>query len=614
MDNIVMIYLGERINIASHDNIKNGFSETSNLLETMGDNWKMNIDSIRTKLYNMYYTDAKNRLNIWMKEKNLLSALKAEGYVVNAIVDKKGNFVKAYPVNDIPDYTPEKMMGYAEAYNKIKKGEDITRKDYRYAPDIKKYFEIEGTPDKMPTREELLNIVKVGKKIIKKEEIKRFSIVDITPFERFDVFELKDGFVYRARKLLDIIKYVKKHYPSLLSECDELFGDEKPTYQLLPYYMKEVFGCMTVREKGKTNKVCGSQDEWRVMRCNILSKYSKMLENSKNDSFSGHFSYIGKCPQNTQKLEKSNKIKISYLIGWSETYNCNVGRTIPLKDIRRYMENPDRPLTGKYRWCYEWVNEKDKAARLKDKKETEDWKYIKMKWQMLFSELYRETDNTYRHNKAECDTINSLVVDIDKGFRFNQFCEMYKNYTWFAYPTISNTDPDNWHKFRVIIPLAHPVKLEGENNLKVLKALRQSFCVFEDPCHNLGSYINQYDFAKMYINNGNLYCVEQNDVDVIQRIYKIKGSYVSMSKKEEEKNLNNSLSGNKEYWIKRTIEEFNNCKENRNDTIFRRLAFLIDRLGFTATEIDQIRVELRSDMCDVMDNEVLKNHRNWLAA
>lgn len=615
MDNIVMIYLGEKINIASHNNIKDGIAETADLLEPMGDNWKMTIGGIRTKLYNMYYTDTLKRLNIWMKEKTLLAALKAEGYVVNAILDKKGNYEKAYPVEEIPDYTPVKMMAYADAYKKIKNGEDITRKDYRYAPDIKKYFEIEGIPEVMPTREELLNIVRVGKKIIKKEEIKKFSILTLTSEERYDVFEFKDGFRYRARRLLDTIKYVKKHYPSLLSECDKLFGDEKLTYHLLPFYMKEVFGCMTVREKGKTNKICGSQDEWRVMRCNLY-KYSNFTENSKNEFFSGHLSYIEKCPQNIQKLEESVKsIKISYLIGWNETQKSNVGRTIYLKDIRRYMENPDRPLVGKYRWCYDWVNETDKAKRLKEKKETEDWKYIKMKWQMLFSELYRETDNIYGHHKAECDTISSLIVDIDSGFRFNQFCEMYKNYTWFAYPTISNTDPDNWHKFRVIVPLAQPVKLEGENNLKVLKALRQSFCVFEDPCHNLGSYINQYDFAEMYINEGNLYSVSQNDVDVIQRIYKIKGSYVSASTKaEDEKKMSDATSGNKEYWINRTIEEFNNCYKNRNDTIFSRLAFLIGRLGFGSAEIDQIRVGLRSDMRVVMDHEVLRNHREWNVA
>jgi hypothetical protein len=237
--------------------------------------------------------------------------------------------------------------------------------------------------------------------------------------------------------------------------------------------------------------------------------------------------------------ESVKSVKISYLIGWSESQNCNVGRTIDLKDIRLYMENPDRPLVGKYKWCYDWVNEKDKAKRLKEKKQTEDWKYIKEKWQMMFSEFYRETDKKYPHHKAQCDTISSLVIDIDDSITFNTFKNMYRNWTWLAYPTISNDVSGDWVKFRVVVPLAHPVKLEGENNLKVLKALRQGFCVFEDSCHNLGSYINQYDFAKMCINEGNLYCVEQSDVDVLQRIFKIKGSYVDV--KIDEKNIESAV-------------------------------------------------------------------------
>ena len=94
------------------------------------------------------------------------------------------------------------------------------------------------------------------------------------------------------------------------------------------------------------------------------------------------------------------------------------------------MENPDRPLVGKYKWCYDWVNEKDKAKRLKEKKQTEDWKYIKEKWQMMFSEFYRETDNKYPHQKAQCDTISSLVIDIDDSITFNTFKNMYRNWTW----------------------------------------------------------------------------------------------------------------------------------------------------------------------------------------
>lgn len=603
MNNIVMIFLKERINIISHNNVKEGIKDTEDILKPMGDNWTMTIGSIRTKLYNMYYTDTLNRLNIWMKEKNLINALISEGYILHTAMDEKSN-PKAIKASNIPDYITKPTMSYNEAYNRIKNGENITRKDYRYASEIKKYFELEGMSSKKPTRDELIYMVRTGNKITKKEEIKRFSIVNLTPDERYDVFDFKNGFLYKASYLMNCIKYIKSHYPSLLSVNDELFGGELK-YSLLPFYMKEVFGCMTVREKaGRKNNVCCSQDEWRVMRYNSI-----LTATCKNREFSGHFSYIDKCPEKTQKLQVAVKnIKISYLIEFSETQNCNVGRTIYLSDIRRYMEHPDRLLLGKYKYLYDWVNE-DKLNRLKPNKETEDWEYIKGKWQMLFSELHRETDKIYPHQKSHCDTISSLVIDIDDSLDFNKFKDLYKNFCWLAYPTISNTNPDNWVKFRVIIPLKHPVKIDGENNLKILKSLRQNFCIFEDACHNLGSYINKYDFEKMYINDGNLYYVEQSDVDILQRMYRIKGSYVSM--KSDNKKIDCAVNGDKKYWIDRTIEEFNNCFQNRNDTIFRRLGFLIDKLGFGSTEIEQIRVNIREDMRDVMDNEVLRSHKEW---
>lgn len=612
MKNIVMVFLREKINIASHQNVKDGLKAKNESLEGLKDNWTVNPTCIREKLYHMYYTDTLKRLKIWMKEKNLIGALEGEGYVLNTLFDEKGNR-KAKPMKELPDYVAKKQLAYGVAYEKIKNGEDVSRNDYKYAPEIKMYFEIFGYPDKRPSRDELLALVKDGKMITKKEEMKRFSLITLTPDERYDVFEFKDGFKYRASQLKNHIKYIRAHYPSLLSACDELFGDDEFRYPLIPFYMKEVFGCMTVREKGHDNNECGSKDEWRVMRCDLY-RYLNLTENAKNSDFSGRFSYIGNCPENREKMAESVKsVKISYLIGWSESQNCNVGRTIDLKDIRLYMENPDRPLVGKYKWCYDWVNEKDKAKRLKEKKQTEDWKYIKEKWQMMFSEFYRETDKKYPHHKAQCDTISSLVIDIDDSITFNTFKNMYRNWTWLAYPTISNDVSGDWVKFRVVVPLAHPVKLEGENNLKVLKALRQGFCVFEDSCHNLGSYINQYDFAKMCINEGNLYCVEQSDVDVLQRIFKIKGSYVDV--KIDEKNIESAVKGDKGYWIARTIEDFNNCYKNRNDTIFRRLGFLIEKLGFGSDDIAQIRAGIRVDMQGVMDGEVLKSHgREWRVA
>lgn len=578
MNNILLIYLKERINITSHDNVKTGLKDTTKTLAGLGDRWVENDVCIRPKLYNIYYSDTLERLGYWMRDKNIIKKLKDEGYIVYAKSD--GRAIEAY---DIPDYNAETEIAYKHAYTKIKNGEDITRKEYRFAPEIKLYFKLEGKSGKMPTRDELLKIVKIGKKITKKEEIKRFSLADIQPDDRYEVFDFKDGFQYKASYLLGCIKYIKKHYPSLLIRCNEIYGeDSELQYPLLPFYMKEVFNCIIVREKGsRGNKFMGSQDVWRVMRCN--NKYDFFAENC---SPSGYFSTIDNHPEG---MQLSANIKLSRMIRYDETQKSNIGDTILFKDITCYISNTVRPLEGKYKYTYDWVT-KDKKNRLKEMKGTENWNYIKEKWQLMISELYCDTDKEYRHRKSDCNTIDSLIIDIDNSITFSKFQEMFGNWAWLAYPTISNTEVD-WNKFRVIVPLAHPVKLEGENNLKILKALRSMFCVFEDACHNMGSYINTYDFAQRYINKGDVYSVNQKDVDAIQRIYDIKDSCIK--KKFNNTEIDTNITDNA---IKRAIADIQGAKEgSRNQTISAHLYNLIKGLNVSDEQLDYIRQQITDD-------------------
>lgn len=583
MSNIILLYLNERINITSHNNVREGLKDTNKALEGMGDKWVTNEVCIRAKLYNMYYNDTLKRLEYWMKDNKLIKKLRAGGYRLDT---KKGvNNDKyddeALPAYDIPDYVAEPCMPYKEAYTRIKNGEDITRKQYRFAPDIKAYFELEGNPDKMPTRDELINIVKIGKKITKKEEIKRISLVELTPDERYDVFDFKDNFRYKASRLLNCIKYIKKHYGSLLSKSDEMFGGEELKYSLLPFYMKEVFDCMLIRETGKDKKLYGSQDEWRVMRCN-LNKYSIHAEMGKT---SGRFSIIEKCPEKIPI--PAEKLNISYLIGYDKTQKSNIGATINLNNIYSYISNEVRPLVGSRKYLYDWVQE-DKINRLKEVKNSERWDDIKTNWQLMISELHRVTDKTYRHHKSECNTINCLMLDIDNTISLSKFKELYGRWHWLAYPTISNTASD-WNKFRVIVPLQETLTLEGENNLKVLKALRTSFCVFEDACHNMGSYINVYDFDMKYINKGELYNISQNDVDVIQRMYEVKSNFISKKFDASEINISNCIPGA----IERAISAIVGAQEgSRNSTISKHLYKLIKHLSVSDEQLEYIKQKI----------------------
>ena len=176
---------------------------------------------------------------------------------------------------------------------------------------------------------------------------------------------------------------------------------------------------------------------------------------------------------------------------------------------------------------YDWIN-KDKEQRLNQVKNNDSdskrWSDIKNFEQLQISEFYKDSNNEYRHIKSEVNEIGCLIIDIDGGLSFEEFKELYSGWKWLAYPTISNT-ACNWNKFRVIIPLEHPVWIEGDNNVKVLKALRTSFCAYEDKCHNLGSYINLNDWGEKYINEGSVYSIEQSEVDTLQYLISVACDY-----------------------------------------------------------------------------------------
>lgn len=145
--------------------------------------------------------------------------------------------------------------------------------------------------------------------------------------------------------------------------------------------------------------------------------------------------------------------------------------------------------------------------------------------QTMISEFYKSNcNNRYRHTKDECDTISSVMVDIDNSIDFNEFKEYYKDVHFIAYPSMSNTDSVNWNKYRVIFPLEKPVNIpEGNYNLQVVKFLRNFVCKWEDQQHNLGSYINKEQWDIRYTNDGHCVNITQDLVDYINTlIYSIR--------------------------------------------------------------------------------------------
>ena len=203
---------------------------------------------------------------------------------------------------------------------------------------------------------------------------------------------------------------------------------------------------------------------------------------------------------------------------------------------------------------YKWVNE-DKPNRLPEVKEQVIWKTdIKRLGQNQISDMYSPSNGTYRFIKSELSLADSLIVDIDDGLPYSKFLELYKDWTFLAYPSISNINED-WNKYRVIFPLAHTIQLKGEYNLRVMKVLRMFFCKYEDPNHQLYSFVNMNDFVNMKTNQGQTLDIPQEIVDDITIAISQSLDYTELKKADKKriygelKEYNWSLDFAKRKWM-----------------------------------------------------------------
>ena len=508
MSCIFLMYIKEKRNKTKYRSLMHKARITKDKLKGYGDNWVMNAACIEDKLMNMFCQDAIERLDYWSTEEKLIKKLRKNGYVVDTLEVDGQKVLKAKPIGELPDYTPEPNMPYRVAFKKIANGEHVSWDDYLHVNKITEYIEKYGvTRDRngnivIPSRDTVINMYKINKAV---ENIKNKTAIDeMSENNRFAAFGFKDGGVYKASYMMNCLKYIKLNYPEVLSsELD---------YGLLPTHMKEVFGCLMFCWK-VGNK--GSAHQW----CVIGGDAFDLTNNSVyNIPFSDSNIYKRQLSENGI-YQTVNPIKVSYRSDLRDGHYW--GRTIELNKLP--MKIPS--LTGIS--LYDWIN-KDKEQRLNQVKNNESdskrWSDIKNFEQLQISEFYKDTNNEYRHIKSEVNEIGCLIIDIDGGLSFEKFKELYSGWKWLAYPTISNTDC-NWNKFRVIIPLEHPVRIEGDNNVKVLKALRTSFCAYEDKCHNLGSYINLNDWGEKYINEGSVYSIEQSEVDSLQYLISVACDY-----------------------------------------------------------------------------------------
>lgn len=404
-----------------------------------------------------------------------------------------------------PEYTvmssimPVKLKHYPRARDISFKEYKQKRLDgikvaYKYAAICEKFIEKYGLDAfKIAGRNEIERKVKLD------DVVGDMDIETLTAEYKYDLF-LGDGF-YKGSYLMSVLDYLGQ-------KCD---------YEKLEETMMDAFGCFCVYEKG---------DKSKLRSCLFLCVSPK--------------SY-GKSPEmGTHSYYKS----VSPILGENRKDFIRVSKKVSKRDQKSYAITDYLDFTQ----LYSMINNGDEKQSefftllLKDPsliaeaKQDPNWKKLfddYKKNQTMISEFYKDTSSKsvkYPHKKDEMEKIDCLIVDIDDSITYNKFKEIYSDYEWTAYPTISNYNNDNWTKFRVILPLAQTLSIPNDS-LNILKLLRRMICKYEDKNHQLGSYVNQEQWEIRRVNKGKVIDISQDTVTYLDALLKNLNTYDCKFKK-----------------------------------------------------------------------------------
>ena len=401
------------------------------------------------------------------------------------------------------------------------KGEIIP---YRYQAICEKYIKLCGWEKfKKATRNEIERYVKINDKsgdtnmdLVSKED-------------KYNMF-LGDGF-YRGSYLMSVLSYLGE-------KCD---------YDNLEEKMNEVFGCFCIYDVGDTHRK--SSCLYLCVMTNKLCDLKKLCGKSTKIGDTPLL-YIKEkivpefCGKNTYETIRISK-KIS---PFGYTTEC----------ITDYL------LTTEYKSLLSTEHKQKFFSKILEDpslisgiKENPDWKRVfdeYKKEQTLISEFYKDVPSStkYPHKKDEMEYIDSLIVDIDDSISYNEFSKLYENFEYIAYPSISNTNPDDWNKYRVIFPLSNTLSIPHDN-LHVLKILRRMICKFEDKNHQLGAYINKEQWEMRKHNEGKPVEISQDVVVYLDTLIKSLKTYTTKFKKTKDGSFSVS-----DYWtLERAIQYYN---------------------------------------------------------
>lgn len=417
-----------------------------------------------------------------------------------------------------PEYTVS--VATMKTPESFKKRKDISFKEYkkkrlagvkvetyRYSAICEKFIEDCGIERfKDMSRNEIERYIKLH------DKMKDICIEKLDGKQKYDLL-LGNGY-YKGSYLMDVLNHIG----------EAPMVDGVLNYDRLEETMNKVFGCLCVYDNGNTaNKrgclyLCVMMDDWwDGGKCSKSGTTSYIRE---GQNLSPILNKNHQFMRVSKKISKPNRATecITDLLLHTTFYSLlDDGTEMQTEFFTKILDCP---------------------TLIADVKKSPKWKELfdeYKKMQTLISEFYKNVPASFKypHKKDEMEQIDSIIVDIDDSITYKEFAEIYSDYQYMAYPSISNPDPHNWRKFRVIFTLKNTLSIPNDN-LSVLKLLRRMVCKYEDKNHQLGSYINQEQWDMRIDHDGKPIDIDQTAITYLDTLIKSLKTYTHKFKKSSE--------------------------------------------------------------------------------
>ena len=455
------------------------------IIESVKDDARKDEQFIQEYLDYLYYTGIVESMEGWQSKAAFTKMMSIYGEYT----------VRASKVAEPNTFSRKRDISFNEFKTKRLKGETVP---YRYSAMCERFIGLCGMERfEKASRNEIERYIKLN------EMAGDVNMETLSCAEKYDLF-LGDGF-YRGSYLMGVLYY-------LGSKCD---------YDTLEETINEVFGCYCILDSGNTAKKNGC-----LYLCVMGSGIRKMSDIGESGIYKESDFLSPILDKNrTTTIKVSKKVSqpgqrtqcITDYLG-TTAFNSLLDDEYKQRFYSKILEDPTL-ITG--------IKSDDTGWGKVFKAYKEQ--------QSMISEFYKDVPSSerYPHKMNEMEKVDCIIVDIDDSISYNEFQALYGNYEYTAYPSISNTDLDNWRKFRVIFPLAHTLSIPNDS-LSVLKLLRRMVCKYEDNQHNLGAYINKEQWEMRRQHDGRLVSIGQDTIVYLDTLIKSLKTYSGKFKKSKD--------------------------------------------------------------------------------